>query len=495
MKTVVTTTAQGLSRSFVGVPVIVDENGGYVSADVPASIAGIAIPRKFSSTWCEVHGLTKEAGATCVLRNTNGSSVVLVSLGGSYNDLEAWRKAAAGLVRLARESSSSLLLPTDSVEDVGSVAQAVTEGAVLASYRYKKRDATEFDLVPLGQPLPPVSVHDAVVAGSRTGAAISAGVNWARRLIDTPALEMPPKKLAKAMEEHLAAYDNISCEIWTSSRVREERLGALLGVGQGSSSPVRLVMATYTPVGDESAPHVVLVGKGITFDSGGLSLKPAESMMTMKTDMSGAAVVMSALAIASQLRLPVRVTAIAPLAENMVSGTSLRPGDVVTARNGQTIEVLNTDAEGRLVLADALTLASELEPDAIIDIATLTGAQRVALGDEVGALFANTADLAEEVLAASEQSGEAFWRLPLVPAYRSHLDSEVADVKNIGRPGNAGSIVAALFLERFVAQLPWAHLDVAGPSRSDSARGYVPRGATAFGLRAIVAFLRRVAHD
>jgi leucyl aminopeptidase len=277
--------------------------------------------------------------------------------------------------------------------------------------------------------------------------------------------------------------------VWDEGDLAREHCGALLGVARGSSEPPRLVSATYDPEPGAAMAHVALVGKGVTFDSGGLSLKPADAMTLMKTDMTGAAVVMACVGVVARLGLRVRVTAIAPMAENVVGESAMKPGDVLVARNGLSIEVLNTDAEGRLLLADALSLAVEGEPDAIIDIATLTGAQRVALGNGVGALFATTDELARYLAEASERSGEGLWRMPLVGAYRSQLDSEVADLANIGRAGQAGAIVAALFLERFSAGVPWAHLDVAGPARAESASRYITKGATAFGARTLIEFL------
>ena len=318
-------------------------------------------------------------------------------------------------------------------------------------------------------------------------------VNWAKRLIDTPANELTPKELAKRFAHRLGDEDRVQVEIWTESKIRDERLGGLLGVGAGSAEPTRLVYAMYNP--PVSTAHVALVGKGITFDSGGLSIKTAEGMMSMKTDMSGAAIVMAALSIASQLELAVKVTAIAPMTENLPSDRATKPGDVLTIRNGMTIEVLNTDAEGRLVLADALSLAVEANPDAIIDVATLTGAQNVALGDEVGALFASTDELAELLGEASERSGEMLWRMPLVAKYEKHIESDIADMKNIGKAPRAGAISAALILQRFTDGRPWAHLDIAGPGRADAARGYLTKGATAFGARTLVEFLRQVAFD
>jgi leucyl aminopeptidase len=251
----------------------------------------------------------------------------------------------------------------------------------------------------------------------------------------------------------------------------------------------------YDPQPGAPLPHVALVGKGVTFDSGGLSLKSAEGMTTMKTDMSGAAIVMAALSIASRLQLAVRITAIAPMTENLPGDRAAKPGDVFTIRNGMTVEVLNTDAEGRLILADGLCLAVEANPDAIVDIATLTGAQRVALGDEIGALFATTEVLADYFALASARSGESLWRMPLPEIYETYLDSDVADMKNIGKPGAAGAISAALMLQRFTDGRPWAHLDIAGPGRAEASRGYLTKGATAFGARAIVEFLEAVALD
>jgi leucyl aminopeptidase len=217
--------------------------------------------------------------------------------------------------------------------------------------------------------------------------------------------------------------------------------------------------------------------------------------MTMKTDMTGAAVVLSVLSAASRLNMPLKVTAITPVTENLPSGTATKPGDVLTIRNNMTIEVLNTDAEGRLILADGLSLAVEAKPDAIIDVATLTGAQAVALGDEIGAMFVSSDELADDLLQASRESGEAFCRLPLFDSYEAHIESDVADMKNIGKPGKAGAISAALILRRFVDDTAWAHLDIAGPGRSDGAKGYRTKGATAFGARTILTYLAGIAND
>jgi leucyl aminopeptidase len=249
---------------------------------------------------------------------------------------------------------------------------------------------------------------------------------------------------------------------------------------------------SHAPAAASGAPHVVLVGKGITFDTGGLSLKPRESMVSMKTDMSGAAVVLAVVTAAARAQLPVRVTALLPLAENALGGGSYRPGDVVRHYGGRTTEVANTDAEGRLVLADALAYAdAHLDPDVLIDVATLTGAATMGLGKRHGALYAGDDELAEQLLAASAASGERLWRMPLVEDYLPLIDSDLADSRQVtAAPGaGAGSILAALFLRPFAGARRWAHLDVAGPARADAAEHEVNRGATGFGVRVLLRWL------
>ena len=492
----ISTPTEAATQPTVVVPVIFDDGAAYVAESVPAVLGGQSIPRSLSKEWCALQGLKDEPGSVAVLRSLSGTNVAFVSLGASYNVVENFRRAGAAAMRCAGRSTVAFLLPTDALEAPRDAAQALVEGALLSAYDYKKEPAeANFDVVPLGRPLPTVAVHDAVTEGVARGVVVADGVNWAKHLINSPATDMPPRELAKHVETRLEGDYFVKVEVWAEPKIREERLGGLLGVGVGSAQPTRLVYAMYDPQPGASLPHVALVGKGVTFDSGGLSLKSSKGMMTMKTDMSGAAIVMAALSIASRLQLGVRVTAIAPMTENLPGDRATKPGDVLTIRNGLTVEVLNTDAEGRLILADGLSLAVEAGPDAIVDIATLTGAQRVALGDEIGAMFATTEVLADLFAVASARSGESLWRLPLHGTYESHLDSDVADMKNIGKPGVAGTIVAALMLQRFTDGLPWVHLDIAGPGRSDAGVGYVTKGATAFGTRAIVEFLEAVAQN
>jgi leucyl aminopeptidase len=253
-----------------------------------------------------------------------------------------------------------------------------------------------------------------------------------------------------------------------------------------------MVVIEYDPVG--AATTVAIVGKGIVFDSGGLTIKPAASMETMKTDMSGAAAVFATLQAVAELELRVRVIGIAPLTENMTGGKAQRPGDVLTARNGKTIEVLNTDAEGRLILADGLSLAVEREPDIVVDVATLTGSCAIALGPSIAGMWSNDDGVADRVLAAAARAGEKLWRMPLEREYRSHIDSEIADMKNTGER-YGGAISASLLLSEFVGETPWAHLDIAGPARSSKAEHYLSKGATGFGVRTLVALVEDLAAD
>ncbi|HEY5111659.1 MAG TPA: leucyl aminopeptidase family protein [Acidimicrobiales bacterium] len=490
----ITSLKEALAQTTIGVVVIFNDDVGIVSDAIPANLAGVEIPRALSREWCTQQGLKDEAGSYVVLRSMSGPNVAFISLGSNTSEAQNFRLVGAGALRAAGEGSIAVLLATDELSDPAQVAQALVEGALISSYSFKNSvgDAT-LDVVPLGVPLPSVSVHDDITKGVERGVTIANAVNWAKFLIDSPAGFLPPKELARAIDERLEKDAHVKVDIWTESRIKEERLGGLLGVGQGSAQPTRLVYATYDPAPGTELPHVALVGKGVTFDSGGLSIKSGEGMMTMKTDMSGAAIVMSVLSMASRLTLKVKVTAIAPLTENLLGDRATKPGDVLTIRNGMTIEVLNTDAEGRLILADGLSLAVETNADTIIDVATLTGAQNVALGDEVGAMYASTDELASLLAAASARSGEALWRMPLVDSYESHIESDVADMKNIGKPPRAGSITAALLLRRFTNGRAWAHLDIAGPGRAEAARGYQTKGATAFTARTLVEYLTALA--
>jgi leucyl aminopeptidase len=306
-------------------------------------------------------------------------------------------------------------------------------------------------------------------------------VTLARDLVNRPALDKPPSAIADIA---VGLADNVSVKVYEEDEVHEAGFGGLIGVNRGADRPPRMVVMSYSPEG--ATRTVAFVGKGIVFDSGGLSIKPAAGMETMKTDMAGAAAVMGAVQAIARLGLVVNVIGITPLTENLTGGSAQRPGDVLTAYNGKTIEVLNTDAEGRLVLADGLSLAAELGPDLIVDIATLTGACKVALGPSIGGLMADDDDAAHTVETAAEAAGEKFWRLPLDHEYESMIESDIADMKNTGSRWG-GAITAGLLLANFVGEIPWVHLDVAGPARAEKTEHYVVKGGSGFGVRTLVA--------
>ena len=312
----------------------------------------------------------------------------------------------------------------------------------------------------------------------------------ARDLANTPSQLKDPAWLARQARE-LGRRTGLEVTVRDEKALAAEGFGGVLAVGAGSARPPRLVELAYRP-GGRRLPHVVLVGKGITFDSGGLSLKPREAMVPMKTDMAAGGAVIAAMAALREAGVRARVTALVPAAENLPGGSALRPQDVVTHYGGRTVEVLNTDAEGRLVLADALAYAdARLDPDLLVDLATLTGAASLGLGRRHAALYSTDEELAAGLLAAGESSGERLWRMPLVEDYRAAMDSDVADLRNTsGDPHvSGGSITAALFLREFTGGRPWAHLDIAGPARAERDEHEVTRGGTGFGARLLVRWL------
>jgi leucyl aminopeptidase len=317
-------------------------------------------------------------------------------------------------------------------------------------------------------------------------------------MVNCPPVDLYPAAFADAARQQAGGLA-VKVTVLDEKQLAKDGYGGILGVGQGSVRPPRLVKVAYTPRGAKR--HVALVGKGITFDSGGLSIKPAQGMETMKLDMAGAAAVLHTVLAAARLQLPVRVTGWLALAENMPSGTAQRPSDVLTTYGGRTVEVLNTDAEGRLVLADALVAAGEEKPDAIVDVATLTGAQMVALGNRVSAIMGSDDDLVQRVHAAAERAGEQFWPMPLPEELRASLDSQVADIANMGER-YGGMLVAGLFLREFIARvdgedgerIPWAHLDIAGPAFNEGGpHGYTGKGGTGVAVRTLVTLLEDVA--
>jgi len=332
-----------------------------------------------------------------------------------------------------------------------------------------------------------VAVDDAPAL--ERGIAYGQGATWARELTNTRTSVKTPAWMAAQVERELTPL-GVQVVTRDTSWLAEQGFGGVLAVGCGSASPPCLVEASWRPRGVAAAPHLVIVGKGITFDTGGYNLKPGASMKGMYTDMAGGAAAVGALRIIAALRVPVRVTVLVPLAENSVSGSAMRPGDVIRHYGGRTTEVLNTDAEGRLVLADGLAYAAaRLRPTALADIATLTGGIKVSLGERTGGLFTPSDDLATALLEAAALTEEPLWRMPLVDEYASQLESDIADANNSA--GNPQATTAAMFLRPFAGSIPWAHLDIAGPARASSARGLVTEGATGFGARLLARWSRR----
>ncbi|HYN57448.1 MAG TPA: leucyl aminopeptidase [Motilibacterales bacterium] len=411
----------------------------------------------------------------------------LGELADSY-DLETLRRAAGAALRAATCADVAVALPTG--DDAGLV-EAVGFGAFVGAYRYPGK--------PAGETPRPTPTKLTVIVGATKGLRPAAtraevlgeAIHLTRRLVDTPPGALPPAALA-AEAVAAVAGTGVKIEVLDEKALRKQKFGGILAVGQGSANPPRLVRMSYSP--PDATAHLALVGKGITFDSGGLSLKPPTGMITMKCDMAGAAAVLAAVRAIALLGIPVRVTAYLAIAENMPSGSAQRPGDVITAYGGKTVEVLNTDAEGRLVMMDALVRCGADEPDAIIDIATLTGAQVVALGSRIAGIMGNDDGWRDEVHAAAESAGELSWPMPISEELRPSLDSPVADLANIGER-NGGMMTAAAFLREFVPEgVPWAHVDIAGPAFVDGAPwAYNGKGGTGYGVRTLVAVAERMA--
>jgi len=338
-------------------------------------------------------------------------------------------------------------------------------------------------------PLAQVGWASVVAADVQRGEILAEGVNLARRLVNEPPGDMYPETFANEAVS-VAEASGLSIEVWDRQRLEAERCGSLLAVGKGSDRDSRLVILKYHG-GPEGAAPLAFVGKGVTFDSGGLSIKPTDGMKTMKCDMAGAAAVVGAMQTIAQLKLPVNVIGLCGLVENMLGGSAFKLGDVLRARSGKTIEVLNTDAEGRLVLADVLDVALQHHPAKIVDLATLTGACVVALGNDIAGLMTNDQAWADEVRAAGDAVGESLWPLPMFPEFSEQIRSEVADIKNTGDGRWGGAITAAKFLEEFVAGKPWVHLDIAGPAFLEGQKPWLDAGGTGFGVRTLVEIARR----
>ena len=418
------------------------------------------------------------------LKNAALRAVLFVGVGaGAPGDL---RRAGAALARRTKGRQTLATSVAALTDDAG--LRAFVEGLVLGAYGFHRRSTGPKEVPVARVVLAGISDPESRQQALARALAV-AGAGWmARTLALVPSNEKNPPWMADRAAE-VADTAGLDIRVWDEKALATEGFGGLVCVGQGSATPPRLVRLDYSPArADESTPHVVLVGKGITFDTGGLSIKPADGMMTMKRDMTGGGVVMAVMGALADVDCPVRVTGLVACAENAVGANSLRPGDVLRHYGGRTSEVTNTDAEGRLVLADALAYAvAEIRPTVLVNVATLTGAMKVALGQRTGGLFANDDALADLIRTAGAAAGEPLWRMPLVEDYEERLESDVADADNAA--GNPGAITAALFLQHFTGGLPWAHLDIAsvGDSPVDSYEWTM--GPTGFGARALLHWL------
>ncbi len=440
-------------------------------------------------------GFDGKVGQTMVLHGLGGSRVVIaVGIGDprKFGPNQA-RTAAAALARAAgRAGTLATGLADAGRGNRAEIAQAVVEGIRLATHRYvdlknDKSGATKLSSVTLTTSTANAA---AVASGIARGITVADAVCMARDLANTPPAYLTARMMADRAVE-VGHATGLEVTVYDKDKLANMGCGGILGVNKGSTEPPRMVKLVYTPTSGAKkirgkVAHVVLVGKGVMYDSGGISLKPSDGFhVVMKMDMSGAAAVLATMSTLSALKCKVKVTAYLMCTDNMPSGSALKLGDVLTMRNGKTVEIHNTDAEGRLILADGLSLAAEAKPNAIIDIATLTGACLVALGEKVAGVLGNNDALVGQLREASSRVDEPIWQLPMVSDYRKLLDSTVADMRNIGGP-SGGTITASLFLNEFVNDTPWAHLDIAGPMKVDGDEGWMQKGATAFGTRLLI---------
>jgi leucyl aminopeptidase len=432
-------------------------------------------------------GFSAEIGQALALPVTDGPSLVAVGAGPSGSvDRAALRRAAAAFARaVPQDGSLAAELPSVPGVPAAEVAAVIVEGVLLARYRFDMR-STPRGPVPVTEIvlLAPAGDQDEVRAGAARGLAVASAALLGRDLANCPAAELTASRMAEVAAE-VGARGGLRVESFDRDALVALGCGGILGVNQGSVQPPRMIRLRYQPEGEPTG-HLTLVGKGVMYDSGGINLKPSDaSHSTMKNDMTGAGTVLAAMSVLRELGCRAAVTGYLMCTDNMPSGSAMQLGDVLTIRGGTTVEVLNTDAEGRLVMADALVLATEEPVDAIVDIATLTGACLRTFGTERAGVLGNSAAMVAQVEAAATVSDEPVWQLPLDRRLRPQLDSEIADLTNMGGI-NAGSITAALFLAEFVGSVPWAHIDIAGTAWSDTAYGWVNRGATGFGTRLLI---------
>jgi leucyl aminopeptidase len=479
-----TPSLQRVDAVHIGIAPVAPKSATAIGVPVAAR-GNIAATLGVDRKQLKAAGFEATIGATTVVPAGGGGAAVAVGIGESGRlDITGLRNAAAAFARAA-SSHARLAFSLDGVDSVApeQAAQAVVEGVLLARYSY---DALRGH--PRGNAVTRLTIvgdaddKQSLSAGAARGKALAAATQLARDLANTPHSHLNATRLAEVATS-IGAERGLEVEVFDKDALVEMGCGGLLGVNRGSTEPPRMVKLTYRPASGETAGRLALVGKGIMYDSGGLALKPGDEVHAqMKNDMSGAAAILAAMAELGDLGCTTQVTGWLMCTDNMPSGTALALGDVITARGGKTIEVINSDAEGRLVMSDALVLATEEPNDAIVDIATLTGACMRALGTQVAGVMGSNQALVDQVRAAADATDEPVWQLPLEKRYRSEIDSTIADIKNLGG-ANAGAITAALFLAEFVGDVPWAHIDIAGTAWSGGDAGWQTAGCTGFGAR------------
>jgi leucyl aminopeptidase len=450
-------------------------------------------------------GFKGKLGSTLVIR-TNGAipakKVIVVGLGKKDKfDIVALRKAISASLKCAKREKAktiSSIVEAAKASDLSStdIGQAIGEISHLGLYSFDKYKSKEKDAPKTEIQSITVIENDSkkikdLTAGIKRGVAIANAQILARDLVSEPALAATPTRLANVARE-VAKKNGLKIKVLDRAACKKLGMGAYLAVSQGSEEPPKFIEIKYTPKG-KAKKHIAIIGKGVTFDSGGLSLKPAGSMETMKDDMSGAAAVIGTMSLMKEIQPKVAITMIVAATENMPSGTAIRPGDVVKAMNGKTIEILNTDAEGRVTLADAVSYIVRQKPNEIIDLATLTGACVVALGDTACGVMTNNQAFAERVIKAGNETGERMWQLPLFDEDREKLKSDIADMINTGSKGKSGAQNGAVFIEQYVNDIPWVHIDIAGPSWIDKENEWGPKGPTGVGVRTLINYLTNYA--
>ena len=453
---------------------------------IPVTSEG-ALPKEvsLSRATLETLGFTGKVGQAYAVPAEKGAVSILIGVGElSKLDSQSLRKAAAAFARAAASFESvSTTLANIGRLDRKVAAQVVVEGMSLATHRYTDLKTVD-KKAPKLLTVSLVGTGAATTSGVKRGQVIANATNMSRDFANMPPAYLTATIFAnKAVE--IAAQTGLKVEVFNKDQLLAMGCGGIVGVNRGSVEPPRMVRLTYKPAGAKGKPHLVLVGKGVMYDSGGISLKPSDpSHAMMKGDMSGAAAVLATMSTLKALGCTNQVTGYLMCTDNLPSGSAMAMGEVLTMRNGKTVEIHNTDAEGRLVLADGLSLATEQKPDAIVDIATLTGACQRALGNGMAGVLGNNQKWIDQLTAAAERTSDKLWQLPLEREYRPALDSYVADMKNVG--GEAGAITAALFLEEFVGNTTWAHIDIAGPMWTDSDNGWLQKGMTGYGTRLLI---------